>query len=402
MNGTKPDSSLIFNGVDPGPGVHALMIGVSAYAFIKGGTAIPSTPVMANLAQQLDQLVGPAQSARDLADFLIARKDKLTKPLRTVRLVASPSPDETKDNPAFDGIPPATSDNIVTALNNWKNDASRSNDEVALFYFGGHGSQRSKTNALLLPHDFLGGFAMFDKTIDVMDIWSGMAPDNKGSSIAQTQFYFIDACRDDEDVYRDFQKTGMRQPFDVRELGTDERVAPIFYASGPGQQTKADVVHKTTRFGSRLLLCLKGAGGEALQQHGWVVTVNKLANALDTLSAYARLGGERDSFRADKLGGGRTIIHRLDEPPKVPCIFRFNGNARKGHAMVLQTLTTGTQTIPPELDDPHRKEIVAGHYAISPNPTGLFPLSEIDILPPLKDLEMTRTEVLDASLNQEE
>jgi hypothetical protein len=157
-----PTPPLIFDDGQNQPGVHVLVVGVSAYSYLSGGTSTPAKEPMLSLSRQLAQLSGPAQSARDLADFLISRKDKLVKPLRTLRLLASPSNSEV--GPAFNGVLPAKAAHVAKALSAWQADSRRSGDEVSIFYFGGHGTQLSRTNAVLLLEDFLGNLTVFDST----------------------------------------------------------------------------------------------------------------------------------------------------------------------------------------------------------------------------------------------
>jgi hypothetical protein len=148
MDSAAPVSPPFFNDESNEPGVHALIIGVSAYSHLHGGTNQPDKEPLLGLSRRLAQLAGPAQSAIDLANFLIDRKAKLAKPLRTLRLLASPS--DTEAGRSFDGIAPATAELVAKALGDWQMDNRRSEDEVGFFYFGGHGAQISRTNAILL------------------------------------------------------------------------------------------------------------------------------------------------------------------------------------------------------------------------------------------------------------
>jgi hypothetical protein len=386
MNGAGMIPPLIFDDQRNEPGLHALIVGVSSYPYLAGGVCKPAKEPMLSLSTQLKQLSGPAQSAKDLANFLTSRKDKLIKPLRTLRLLASPGVSEA--GPAFDGVLPATADNVTKALSAWQKDACRSNEEVTLFYFGGHGSQLNKRNALLLLEDFLGGLTVFDRTIEVSDIWYGMAVSTFVPNIAQTQFYFIDACRVDYKLYREIQRTGTCSPFVIQDLGPDQRVAPIFFAAGPGQDTKAYPDLKTTRFGQRLLRCLVNDGAEQIKKK-WVVTVGQLSKALSKLSNFQNLssGATIDSFDIDQWSNEQLVIHTLDGPPTVKCTFRFEpDDARKGVALILESLMpkTPTRVRFSELHDPQL--VTAGIYTMASDPEGLFPKGSINIQPPFMDI----------------
>lgn len=406
MNGKALPPPLIFNDEAQKPGLHALIIGVSVYDFLGKVATKPTDPTMLTISNSLPQLEGPAQAARDLADFLIARKDRLTKPLSTLRFLAAPSQAEAAaGSTAFQGVMAPTSDNIEAAIKDWQKDAARSNDEATLFFFSGHGTQVSKVDSIILPQDFLGGTTVFDKTTKVMDIWNGMAVSKTVPAIAQNQFYFIDACRDDQDLYRTLDTSDVRKPLFIDPLGVDKRNAPIFFAAGPGQQTKVQPGTKpSTRFGARLLSCLSDGGGGIKQNGQWVVTVNALQTALNLLSDYENLGfTERvDSFEFDKSTNGRQVILSLDKTPSVPCTLRFEASdgARKGHSIVMQPPLSDKKTIPPELADPHKTDIPAGYYTFSADPAGLFQTDGVDIRPPLIDIRFGSAGIEDLTLDQ--
>jgi hypothetical protein len=366
---------LYFDDESKEPGLHALIVGVSAYPHLKGGTSRPTREHLLELSQNLEQLTGPAQAAKDLADFLIARKDRLTKPLRTLQLLASPSQAERANG--FDGIPSATAGELAKALNAWRDRASRSDQEVTLFHFSGHGSQLSKSNAILLLEDYLGGLSVFDRTIEVNDIWSGMGISRFVKTIGRTQFYFIDCCRVDFEQFRGLKRTNTCSPWDTEDLGSDGRVAaPIFFAAGPGLPTRAVPDEQTTRFGQRLIRCLRGGGAEDIGKARWAVTIGQLSKALGKLSTHENLSKgtqDGDSFQVDNWRGQHTVIHFVDEAPKTSCTFRFQpSDARKGLTLVLDNFSLEPIRFPPELRDPHVAEVVAGYYRISSDPNGLI------------------------------
>lgn len=374
------------------PGVHALVVGVSSYSHVNGGTSKPTVEPMASLSKSFRQLIGPAGCARDIADFLIERKDKLTRPLRTLRFLVSPGLNET--GTAFQGVQAATADNVAKALLDWRRDAQRSNDEVTFFYFAGHGSQLTQKNALLLLSDFLGGANPFDRTIEVNEIYGGMGVSPATPAIAQTQFYFIDACRVSDPLLlssgtRPFKTCVPWQVFDTGPSG--RTVAPIYYAAAPGEPTKTLTVENSTRFGKRLLQCLRGAGAEKTGGSRWVVTLGQLAKALDRLSKQLNLetGSKIDTFITDSYSELATVIHHVDEPPVVPCIFRFDpSDARKGIGLLLRNFTPTPLSFPAELKDPHREDIPADSYRISSIPPGHLE-ETVPLNPPMIEVQIT-------------
>jgi hypothetical protein len=388
MNDTIPTPPPFFDAGKQDPGVHALIIGVGAY-----GAGPLSTKF------KFSSLEGPAQCARDLADFLIDREDKLTRPLRTLRLLASPSQPE-RDRPALQNLVPATFDNIALAIKAWHKDAARSKQEVTFFYFGGHGLQRSRDNALLLPEDFLTGSKVFEKVIDLTGLRAGMAVSKAVPEIAQNQFYFIDACRDDLNdearaAVNDDANTAPAETvpviLDTQPFGEDVRNMPIYFASASGKETFVDAANKSTLFGAKLLDCLK-TGGATQVDSQWAVTISRLGGALTKWAKAQNL--ETVEGRNTYNTGGQilyddTIIHRLDARPLVPCKLRFHddiSSSLKTLAIRLENSIVGDSRFPPVLKNPHETTIPAASYVISPDPAGVFSREEFWVLPPFKEV----------------
>lgn len=399
MNDTASAPPLIFDDGSQEPGLHALIIGVSAYSHLLGGSSQPADELMLAVSKELGQLEGPAQAARDLADFLLARRCKLTRPLRTLRFLASPSPDEAS-RPDLQNVTPATFGEIARAMKAWQKDAARSNDEVALFYFSGHGTRLTWNDALLLPHDFLSGSKVLDKVFDVTGLRGGMAVSETAPQIAQTQYYFIDACQDDRKNFKKLDASDVAPVvLEVDPKGADDRDTPIFFAARSGRTTRTAAGKNTTRFGGRLLECLKGGGADYINDK-WVVTINTLAGALDKWSVYENLSltPNEDSFNTGgNYGHGDTIVHEIDERPLVPCTFRFGStNDIKNLAILLKNEIAGDLRIP-DLKNPHSAEIAAAYYVISPDPSGLFSKREFPIRPPFKDVTIAGEKFTDVT-----
>ena len=125
------------------PGMHALVVGVSAYPHLAGGADPVADP------WGMGQLTSTASSAHMIFEWLKAAQ--LSVPLATCRLLLSPSPGEA----ALSGVAePATVDNLLREADAWRRDASTNRDNATLFYFAGHGIQRTKEDAVLCLQDF--------------------------------------------------------------------------------------------------------------------------------------------------------------------------------------------------------------------------------------------------------
>jgi hypothetical protein len=129
------DEAALFHHGCPGPdespvGVHALVIGVSKYL-----------PPRRLRPRRFDDLRGTAPAASHFARFLVEDfHHPAGKPLRTVRLLMSPMPDQS-DFLLTGGRPwtQAGYDEVNDALEDWAADCDSHIDNIALLYVAGHG-----------------------------------------------------------------------------------------------------------------------------------------------------------------------------------------------------------------------------------------------------------------------
>lgn len=312
------DSSTYFQagGDVPGSGMHALLIGVSDYPFIE--------------SVGMRDLSGPSLSMIALADWLVANQDVLAVPLKSVRLLVSPLESEIALRPELKARPRARLEQIRAAARAWQHDAAAAADGATLFYFAGHGIQRSKGDSVLLLEDFLDPAAVtrLERSIGVNNIYNGMGNFRGFPTLAGTQFYFIDACRSDLDKLQlaDFEEQEPSPLFMVERGGVDDRTAPIFFgaASGKPAWTQAGV---GTLFWQDLHACLDGLAAEKRRLDDgaseWVVTVGQLSDSLGKLvnRFNAARGAAIRSFNLDKFSATAldTVLRRLDKAPLVPC-----------------------------------------------------------------------------------
>jgi hypothetical protein len=239
-------------------------------------------------------------------------------------MLLMPSADELHTEAALNAFtnPWGTIDVLKDAAE-WRQDASGSHDNITLFYFAGHGVQRSIGDSVMLLPGFGDGVGgTLKDAIDTANIAAGMAPTPGRPNIAQTQFYFVDACRILPDEFRKFEKMPTTAVFDVELNSRDDRRAPIFYAAIPG--TIANGLRgQQTLFSKALLECLKGTAAEATDEEDaqgnakWRVSVHSLDKALDTsIKALNRSLGANQEY--DPGGSQKdTDICYLDNPPEV-------------------------------------------------------------------------------------
>jgi hypothetical protein len=261
-----------------GPGVHALLIGVSAYPHLEGGGSEPAPDTYG-----MGQLTVAASTAVEFSRWLQSHTDELAVPLSTCRLLVAPSAGEAEVPP---GAGRPVLDEVQRAALAWREDAASDERNIAVFYFAGHGVQRSKDDAIAILEDFgdrSSGRAL-GKAISTKSVFDGMSIGAEFRRMATTQVYFIDACRIEPGEFRRFASMTPSQVFDEEVSATDQRCAPIFHASAPGTNAYGIPGDKTL-FGKALLRCLNGGAGEEIEREDgstiWQITARSLEAALD-------------------------------------------------------------------------------------------------------------------------
>ena len=176
-----------FNSGEAGAKTHVLLIGVGGYPFLKGGaSARQQSPEL----DDLGQLTSPMASVSLLYERMIAynTNNVWSKKLGSIEILLSPPPGAAHVLPGLN-IENASLANIRKAYYSWRQRCDQHEDNVALFYYCGHGFQ--KKYHFLLAEDFgeipqnpwLGAFN-FDDTRDAFY-----------SCKAKTPIFLVDACR---------------------------------------------------------------------------------------------------------------------------------------------------------------------------------------------------------------
>jgi Caspase domain len=300
------------------PATHALVIGVSRYEFLPQGEDDPSPTDRETF--DLRQARTPATSAWRFANWLASEYRNATAPLGTVRLLLSPSAYETQAVAELGALPvevlPATRDNVVEAVDDWYAASATSADNVAILYASGHGIQMSKDDGgIVLLEDFARRpTSPLDHSLDVPAVRKGMA----GTSMAQCQFYFVDACRVRPEAAANFQTmgtgVGLQNPFEGAP-----RCSAVYFSASPSTEALGEP-GEGTLFVQALLDCLRllAVDDHARDGDQWVVTTGTLMQALP--KRVSELAGDFGVEQAATTGGQLEDVpfHVLPERPCVP------------------------------------------------------------------------------------
>ena len=363
------------------PGVHAFIVGMSDYPFL------PATPAGVQPHHYgIVPLTSAALGAFAFYKWLIDTRTQLPLPLVTCRLLLAPSQLELTNDPTLSGVGadrPRLA-NFLTDAAAWRADASSSPDSIAIFYFAGHGVQRTKDDAVLLLEEFgngIGGPLM--NGVDVKNLFYGMAPSPARPQIANTQLYFIDACRNMPSIFTSFETLQPTQVFPVELSGQDNRRAPVFYASIAGT-TALGLRGKQTLFSKAVVDCLVNDAADLQEVDGqerWVVSVHRLAKALEFSIAdlNREFGGDQDWG----YGGipKEAAICYLPTTPTVDVHLEIDPDLAVSETRIEVRDETGTVVAVPDPLNPHPYTCrwPAGMYSIGAtvppgNPNGFKPV----------------------------
>ncbi|GAA0404055.1 hypothetical protein GCM10009541_54060 [Micromonospora gifhornensis] len=288
------------------PGVHALVIGVGGYRHLPGGTG-PQIPDPTQF-YGLGQLTSAPVSAVAVAEWLrtTADPDLWTVPLASVDLLVSPHPDVT------DAVPATTEPtiaNIVEAYARWRQRASTHPDNVALFYFCGHGLQFD-TQRLLLASDFRAN--EFSPLTGAFEFESTRNASTQG--LPRTQCFFVDSCAGTAPYLMSHRVVvqGLETAA-VNTVGGGASSTVTVLASAPGI-TAEGRRNEVSYFTRALLAAFSGRAASRNVYQDWAVHTTDLGPAIDTLVRDFR-GDDNQPTRQDDMRGKAELWRLAGAPP---------------------------------------------------------------------------------------
>lgn len=331
------------------PKTHALVIGVGEYPHLKNGSAFKNAP--ATVLTGLGQLTSSVVSAKEFAAWLVSDLDNPKAPLATVELLLSPAGPFTPPGGATAQVEAADMKNVKDAFNRWYARCDTDAGNVAVFYFCGHGVEYDKT--ILFPEDFGSDpNTPWDTSIDFNKTFYGM-----GECKAQTQCYFLDACR--EAAFDALKSLGVSpRPLKTTSLTVFQpRAAPILKAAIPGKKAYGPA-NGVSYFTEELLRCMKGLGADNKVGKVWHVTPESITKAMVHVMSKRNLhcgkGGEYNVS---------SVLHTIPDPARSYAEVRCNPLAALQSAS-LELRKSGVQYTRGPAAGPWEEEVETGIYDV--------------------------------------
>lgn len=349
------------------PGLHALIIGISRYAYLPAPGQEP-TGMQQRFGLGLQQLTCAATSGFRVYKWLLDHQADLALPLLTCRLLLVPT---TEELASVDGLNDVASDarreSVLRAAKAWRADAAVQATDQTLFYFAGHGFERKRGDQVLILEDCgnaLGG--RLSNAIEASNLVNGMAPHDEYERIAMQQLFIFDACRLPlTEGYR-WEEDVCSEVWSVPVVASDRRAAAEFYTTAPGNAAFA-IRNEQTIFSRALLACLEGAGAEELYGQ-WYVTVESLNRGL--WYQIKRIA-EKENIELPRFqvrrAGENTVLINLYEPPEVPVEVCIDPeDAAEGTELTIDNLRATSRVFgPPVEPHPLAINLKAGTYVLT-------------------------------------
>lgn len=284
---------------------HALVIGVGGYPHLQGG--LKESAEALQLVGLLGQLTSPPRSAIAFANHLVETADSWQASLGTLELLITLAPDDPIPLPeTVEGNPikSATFANIQEAYMAWKARSNGNPENIAVFYFCGHGVE--KFEHILLCEDFgevagnpwLGSFA-FDSTRLAFH-----------SCHAQTQLLFVDACRQ---ITIDMLKSEpTRIPLEIADTTAQDCEFNLTMKAAARNRIALGPKKGVSYFVQALKLAMEGAASTQITGE-WVIRTGMLHEHITDILRLVK-ASEGFKGRCDSQISASTAFMRLTEP----------------------------------------------------------------------------------------
>lgn len=289
------------------PSTHVLIISVGRYEFGKGANESP-------VAADLRQLTSPPISARAIADWFIQYFRNHEKPLASVALLISENPAKTYRPPRPAGatavnVPSASLQNVKDAAAKWAARVGSNLNNLAVFYFCGHGASMGQEAALLLS-DFGKPTAEYEGAIELSTLRGTMK-----NSPAIQQVFLLDCCRTHaDDLYTNEPTIGSRIlsiPAVSRGHQTPAQQFVLFPAID-GEQAFG-IPNRISAFTSSILDAVQFAAGD-YSTGTWKTTTAGILSHVDRLVQHRVPAAQLQRSKPNALDASSFDFNEISEP----------------------------------------------------------------------------------------
>lgn len=364
-----------------GPGTHVFIVGVGTYPHLQDGDGNPTQQPMG-----MGQLTSPPLSALKVLEWVDKDLNNPVAPLKSIEvLVSQPAlanyTDKYGETSVIDS---ATLSNFVKSAQAWFDRASSNPNNVAIFYFCGHGLGDGLNSQLLLA-DYGSENKPLRHAINFSAFRLSM-----GACKASKQLFLLDACRV-------VDPTMLLDPFNLGDSGLapgnvtklpTQIANPVIYSAKAGEQAfgpKGGVSY----FTEALLHGLSRCGVYLSKGKKWAVSPNHLQMAIaGLLDDYSG----KPHCPVDGLVGTGFEIHFLDKQlPEVVVSVSLKPSSGNADAKIKATCSgvdhvRGNQDHPWRTFLPFGPCLVNAEFAAPPKYTAA-PV-QLYLQPPWQEIEL--------------
>lgn len=366
----------------PGPGTHVFIIGVGAYPHLKDGTGSINPH-----HREMGQLTSPPLSALAMLEWMDMTLNNPEAPLKSIEvLISQPTPATYTDSLGLSQqIDPATWQYVTNAAQAWRTRANSDTDNVAIFYFCGHGLGDGVGTYLLLG-DAGSDFDVLRSSLHVQSFRLAM-----GSCAAKKQIYLIDACRtvDLATVLNPHQGPQfVLPPGNVLEVFRGSN--PVLYSARFGEPAFGNE-GEISDFTKALLQGLTRFAVFRPKGSYWAVSPHELQKAVAALMDDF---SSKPQCQADGISGTGFQLHRLEGNPDVVVHISLD-KEQANHLAELSHTATGVTVVRENRAHPWRTEAPYGTCSVKASfatQSGLTATTVATFLiPPFQHIELEIT-----------
>ncbi|MGU7884617.1 hypothetical protein ACV22Y_32770 [Burkholderia sp. AW50-3] len=259
----------------PGPGLHALVIGVNLYRHLDGGGGAERLKF-----KGLAQLLSPVHSALHLARWLTNERVDATSPLRSLQVLVT-SPQDNATDLLSAGVPcvAPTMANIKDAFFQLMRRGSEFTENKLLVYFCGHGLSFAGTDTLLTEDFGANEWDDFEHAVNVDYLLGGMSHCKAGS-----QLFLFDSCRVDGKIFPPVPRSFGEPIINLERLQSVDAKQVSIWAANVGQRAIGYKDGRPSVFSEGVIAALRGAAARR-ERSRYLINTSRMKEAID---AYVR------------------------------------------------------------------------------------------------------------------